>query len=209
MLPASHSVQNLQSGGLMLHPPPRSRSHVNLAASAGMSGLTNSNGHGKGNGLNENNYQNAYASPGFMRSASAGPAQTSPAPHHGFVRSASEMPPSPSLRMQGTGPTQPQSHEGYPRPQRSASGSHTPVQSTFAHNPPPVHHSASVSHFGLYDSRLVANTINKIESSTSAGTLVSATSGVSTVPGTAPPGSSHGPENDAWTAVCIRTLPLL
>lgn len=207
MLPASHSAQNLQSGSLMLYPPPRSRSNVNLAASAGPPGMNNNSSNGRVS--NDSTYQGSHSNPQFMRSASAGPGQTSPSPHHGFVRSASEMPPSPSLRIQGPGNTHLQNQEAHPRPQRSASGSHTPVQSTFAYNPPSLHHSTSVLHFGLYDSRLVANTINKIESASTAGTLVSATSGASSVPGTAPPGSSHGPENDAWTAVCIRTLPLL
>lgn len=206
MLPASHSVQNLQSGGLTLQPPPRSRSNVNLASSAApQAGLNHSGNYSNNAGITAV-HSGSYASPSFLRSASSGANHTSPAPQqHAFVRSTSDMPPSPSLKSR----TAHASHPPAP-PQRSASGSHTPTQPTFAHNAPPLHHSASASHFGIYDSRLVANTINKIEASSTAGTLVSATSGAnSSSAGAAPPGSSHGPENDAWTAVCIRTLPLL
>lgn len=202
MLPASHSVQNLQSGGLTLHPPPRSMSNVNLAASAGTQGVNYASNNNNGT------HASTYTSPNFLRSASAGPGQTSPAPHHGFARSTSDMPPSPSLRRHAPAGLQVQTHQ-QSQPHRSASGSHTPTQPTFAHNAPPLPQSASASHFGIYDSRLVANTINKIETSSTAGSLVSATSGASNSTSAAPPGSSHGSENDAWTAVCIRTLPLL
>jgi hypothetical protein len=210
MLHGSHSVQNLQSVAL---PPPRSTSNINLAASAGPPGM-NSSSSSSSNNYNNNNaagqgpHASTYTSPNFLRSLTAGPGQTSPSPHHGFVRSTSEMPPSPSLRMHA--PSNAHSHSfHHPQTQKSGSGSHTPTQPTFAHNAPTLHHSASVSHFGQYDSRLVANTINKIESSQTSGSLVGATSGANSSTSAAPPGSSHGPENDAWTAACIRTLPLL
>lgn len=211
MLHGSHSVQNLQAVAL---PPPRSSSNINLAASAGPPGMNSSSSSGSHNynGSNaaaaQGSHASTYTSPSFLRSVTAGTGQTSPSPHHGFVRSTSEMPPSPSLRMHAPSSTHSHSYH-HPQTQKSGSGSHTPTQPTFSHNPPSLHHSASVSHFGQYDSRLVANTINKIESSSTAGSLVNATSGANSSTSAVPPGSSHGPENDAWTAACIRTLPLL
>lgn len=212
MLPASSSAQNLQSFGLQ--PPPLSRSHVNLAASAGpASNSGSSNNINNNNSMNYGNNQipnpSSRSSPNFLRSASTGVNQSSHVQQpHGLARSASDMPPSPSLRMRPSSSNAQVQGFHHLQP-RSASGSHTPTQPTFSHDPPSLHHSASASHFGVYDSRLVANTINKIESSSTAGTLVSATSGATGGTGNAPPGSSHGPENDAWTAACIRTLPLL
>lgn len=215
MLPASSSAQNLHSAGQSLQPPSRSRSNLNLAASAASSSSSNNhnNNNSSSNAINNTGGQtansNARTSPTFLRSSSTGVTHLSHVPPQGLARSASDMPPSPSLRMRPSS-----SHaqtQGFHHLQpRSASGSHTPTQPTFSHNPPPpLHHSASASHFGVYDSRLVANTINKIETSSSAGTLVNAASGSASGTTAAPPGSSHGPENDAWTAACIRTLPLL
>lgn len=58
-----------------------------------------------------------------------------------------------------------------------------------------------------YDARLVANTINRIESTSGLGAVSQSIAGSGSTNGTATSAGSQ--ESDAWTAVCIRTLPLL
>ena len=62
---------------------------------------------------------------------------------------------------------------------------------------------------GSYDARLVANTINKIESTSGLGAVNHSVAGSGSTPVTGATSSLQGNESDAWTAVCIRTLPLL
>jgi hypothetical protein len=215
MLPVSHSVQNVNNvnnAGLTS----RSKSTFSLAEQGNNDSNLNNNASNSNpfrntvnHGTNGGGGGGGKASPTFSRSASTGTYQTSPVVQqpYGFTRSVTDIPASPSPRL---APTFAYSHsQSYQNlPPRTSSSSHGPGHASPSHTPS-LYHSSSVSHFGSYDSRLVANTINKIESSNTSGTLVGANSGAANNSSAAPPGSSGGVENDAWTAVCIRTLPLL
>jgi hypothetical protein len=182
MLPTANSSQNLavNTSNLGLPLPPRSSSSRDLAGNTSGSSTP---GYFRSSST-------LQAGSGNHRTGSAGsgsPAVVSPSNVAGSASNAARESPFPpaSPRL-----AQPHSHAS-----TSASG-HAPLQSPYHAN---------------YDARLIASTINKIESVSGIGAAGSAVSSKeSTSAGTSTgPHTGQSAESDAWTAVCIRTLPLL
>lgn len=68
---------------------------------------------------------------------------------------------------------------------------------------------AGAGHHYNYDSRVIAQTINRIESTSGIGAVSNSVGSGNASAGPTAMASNEGRSADPWTAACIRTLPLL